>query len=114
VTHWAAMTKLTNRQIEVLRELEGCEQSKYAGRRFNLPDGRQGVRMFTPMEFGGTSCSHHSATATTLAKMGLVDRYKYTYQELNTFNSRAKGACVYALTDAGRTAIAARKEAGHG
>jgi hypothetical protein len=96
--------KLTANRIEVLRELRGSEQSKYGGRHFNLPDGRR-VRMFAPIDFGGSNDSHHSHTATALAKYGLVDRYKYSTGHLNNFNSRVKGACVYALTDAGRKLV---------
>jgi hypothetical protein len=93
--------KLTANRIDVLRELQGCEQAKYAGRKYNLPDGRQ-LRMYTPLEFGGMNGSHHSHTAKALAKAGLVDRYKYSTGHLNNFKSRVKGACAFALTDKGR------------
>ena len=98
------MLCVTPNQKEVLLELEGCEQMKYGGRVWTLPDGTK-RRMFTPMEFGGMNGSHHSATATALAKQGFVDRFKYTRHQLNKFNGKAKGACVYALTGKGRQAV---------
>lgn len=96
--------KLTPNRIDVLTSLFAAEVSKYGGSMVDLPDGRR-VRMFAPIDFGGSNDSHHSHTATALGKYGLVDRYKYSTGHLNNFNSRVKGACVYALTDAGRKLV---------
>lgn len=43
-----------------------------------------------PMDFGGSNGSHHSSTATALARKGLVHRWKY---------GGYKGACWYRATD---------------
>lgn len=102
---------LTSKQIDVLAELEGCDQMKLGGRFWTLPDGSK-ARLFMPMEFGGTNGSHHSGTATSLAKRGLVDRLKcvpFGKSQLNRFNSRCKGSCHYRITDAGRAALAEQR-----
>ncbi|MEL6095863.1 hypothetical protein AAGG42_08230 [Stenotrophomonas maltophilia] len=102
--------RLTAKQLEVLIELQGCEQVKLGGRTWSLPDGSK-ARLFTPMEFGGCNGSHHSGTATTLAKRGLVDRLKCKSwgggTQLNVFAGSSKGSCHYRITDAGRAALRA-------
>lgn len=104
------MSKLTARQIEVLTELQGCEQMKLGGRTWTLPDGSK-ARLFMPMEFGGRSGSHHSATAMALAKRGLVDRLKCVSwgggTQLNVFTGSKKGSCHYRITEAGKSALEA-------
>lgn len=99
--------KLTKNQLDVLVELNGCDQMKYGGRIWTLPDGSK-ARLFMPMDFGGRSGSHHSGTATALAKRGLVDRLKVGWgpSQLNFFKGRQKGSCHYRITDAGRAAMA--------
>lgn len=57
-----------------------------------------------PIDFGGTNGSHHSATATALAKRGLVDRYKNG--RVNYFKSRNKGSCGYRINAAGLAYLA--------
>lgn len=98
---------LTPNQLDVLIELDGCDKLKLGGRNWTLPDGSV-ARLFMPMEFGGTNGSHHSGTATALAKRGLVDRLKVGYgpSQFNAFNSRAKGSCHYRITEVGRAALA--------
>lgn len=101
------MTNLTKNQTEVLRNLESCERSPHCGRTWTLPDGSE-TRAFAPLDFGGSNGSHHSATATALAKRGLVLRIKHVWfspLQVNRFNSRAKGSCHYVLTDAGRAVL---------
>lgn len=101
--------QLTDHQFDVLVELQGCEQVKLGGRTWTLPDGSK-ARLFMPMEFGGSSGSHHSATATALAKRGLVDRLKVVSwgggSQLNVFKGSAKGSCHYRITDAGKEVLA--------
>lgn len=104
------MRKLTPRQIEVLTELSGCEQCALGGRVWTLPDGAK-ARLFMPMEFGGSNGSHHSATATALAKRGLVGRLKVVSwgggSQLNVFTGSRKGSCHYRITKAGEAALEA-------
>lgn len=83
--------KLTEKQLEVLRELAHIRTSHAITRR------RDGFA--TPMEFGGTNGSHHSGTATALARKGLVER-----KELK-IPGDARGSCAYRITDAGLAAI---------
>lgn len=105
----AGRVALTESQVDVLVELEGCERLQYGGRNWTLPDGSK-ARLFMPMEFGGTNGSHHSGTATALAKRGLVDRLKVMSfgggSQLNVFRGSWKGSCHYRITDAGRAALA--------
>lgn len=98
--------KLTKNQLDVLVELDGCDRMKHGGRTWTLPDGTK-ARLYMPMEFGGSNGSHHSGTATALAKRGLVDRLKLSGigTRLNNFRSRAKGSCHYRITEAGRLAL---------
>lgn len=108
------MSRLTANQVDVLTELEGCAQSHMlGGRTWTLPDGTK-ARLFTPMEFGGSNGSHHSGTATALAKRGLVDRLKCRGwgggTQLNVFKGRAKGSCHYRITDAGIAALREHRE----
>lgn len=107
---------LTERQIEVLRGLLWIKRTPNQGSRCfraewsNLPPEMLG-RWATPQDFGGMNGSHHSYTAKRLAQMGLVDRYNYHTNKLNHFTGRAKGACVYRITEAGIAALAACKPA---
>lgn len=100
--------RLTPNQIEVLRELQGCDRMKSGGRYWTYPDGTK-ARMFMPMEFGGSNGSHHSGTAKALAIRGFVDRMKASHAgiSLNNFKSRAKGSCHYRITEAGAEALSA-------
>lgn len=100
---------LTEQQIDVLESLDrldGRPASKDLTNEMFAPE----VRGYwaAPIDFGGTNGSHHSATATRLAKMGLVDRYKGG--KVNYFQSRYKGSCGYRINDAGRAWLAQSKE----
>ena len=66
---------------------------------------------FAPLRFGGSNGSHHGATATKLAKRGLVKRRYRGYGWGEPKRLRHRGSCLYAITDAGREALrqAARK-----
>ena len=65
---------------------------------------------YAPIDFGGTNGSHHSGTATQLAKLGLIDRYKGG--KVNFFQSRYKGSCGYRINDAGRAWLAQSAQEG--
>lgn len=52
------------------------------------------------MDFGGYNGSHHSATATRLARKGLVDRRKLP-------GPGGRGSCSYKITKAGLAALKA-------
>lgn len=60
---------LSARQMEVLNELVGAEQSH--ARRGNDPYKMR----ITPLDLGGTNGSHHSATLKALVTQGLAWRY---------------------------------------
>lgn len=109
----ARATILTPRQIEVLHDLAYIRTEAKWSRKLDI-GGVKTAGWAQPMEFGGTNGSHHSATATQLAKLGLVDRYKFggwsfqyadASKHLNNFNCRQKGSCWYRITDAGLAAI---------
>ncbi len=96
---------LTQQQIEVLRTLAWLrERPDQCNRTVTLKDGTK-TKWATPLCFGGMNGSHHSATATTLAKRGLVERFKNG--RINHFDSHVKGSCYYRITDAGLEALAA-------
>lgn len=107
--------KLTAKQRDVLGILANIRNNASRGRTLTVL-GVKTSGWAQPMEFGGQDGSHHSATATALAKRGLVDRYKlggwaFCYADeskhLNNFKCRQKGSCWYRITDAGLAAIAA-------
>jgi len=87
---------LTARQLGVLREL-AWRKDRPTHCRFT----HNGKPWCSPMDFGGTNGSHHSETAKALAMKGLVDRYNYHTGRLNHFTGKAKGACMYRISDAG-------------
>jgi hypothetical protein len=100
---------LTEKQVEVLEALEWLKSRPGQCSRQGVCSERHGIEKSawaTPMDFGGTNGSHHSGTAKKLAQLGLVDRYNYHTDRLNHFTGRAKGACVYRITDAGLFALA--------
>lgn len=102
------MAKLTENQIDVLRELADLRERPSQCSRQGIRSERHGIEKSawaTPQDFGGTNGSHHSATAKRLAQLGLVDRYNYHHDRLNHFTGKAKGACVYRITDAGIAAL---------
>ncbi len=83
---------MTENQREVLRSL------------YLLRDRDQGV---TPMNFGGSDGSHHSATASRLADKGLVDKC-YAGQgwgEPRSNYFRARGSCFYRISETGIRAL---------
>lgn len=103
--------KLTQRQIEVLKRLAAIKDNRYTNSRDLTSEVfAPEVRGYwaAPMDFGGTNGSHHSATATQLAKLGLVERYKNG--RINTFNSRNKSSCCYRISAAGLAALEESKE----
>lgn len=100
--------KLTDNQLEVLRDLASLHKNPRQCSRQGICSARNGIEKSawaTPMDFGGTNGSHHSATAKRLAQLGLVDRYNYCTDRLNHFTGKAKGACVYRITAAGLARI---------
>ena len=104
-------TALTERQIEVLEDLAAirdrpmqCSRRSIHSERHGIPAG---LAWATPQDIGASDGSHHSGTATRLAKLGLVDRYKYDGDQLNQFKTRNKGACVYRITQAGLDVLTA-------
>ena len=101
--------KLTERQadlLSILAEIEGKPSRNSRNLTSEIfPEEARGL-WATPQDFGGTDGSHHSATATQLAKKGLVDRYKGG--RINFFQSRSKGSCLYRINEAGRAFLAAR------
>lgn len=102
------MAKLTDNQIDVLRSLAHLRDRPQQCSRQSISSERYGIEKSawaTPQDFGGGDGSHHSATAKRLAQKGLVDRYNYCTDRLNHFTGRAKGACVYRITDAGLAAL---------
>jgi len=100
----AASVKLTDRELDVLRELEWLHERHDQCNRNFMIDGVM-THWGTPQYFGGSNGSHHSATATALAKKGLVDRYKGG--RINFFESHIKGSCYYRITKAGLDALRA-------
>lgn len=100
--------KLTQKQIDVLRDLMTLRDRPQQCSRQSIQSERHGIERSawaTPQDFGGGDGSHHSGTAKRLAQMGLVDRYNYHTDRLNHFTGKAKGACVYRINDAGIAAI---------
>jgi hypothetical protein len=97
---------LTPNQREVLENLEYLHlRPDQCDRTVNRGDPAIDGKWGTCLAFGGSNGSHHSATATALAKRGLVDRLKGN--RLNFFQSRTKGSCYYRITEAGIAALAA-------
>lgn len=85
---------LTERQLEVLRELEAAV--------------RQGARRITALDCGGMDGSHHSATLAQLCRKGLATRRKYTFGGCSCkcgqdamFGHRCKGSFSYGITEQG-------------
>lgn len=104
-----ALPRLTDRQLDVLRKLASMrDKPSQNSRKLTDPqyfsDELRGY-WATPMDFGGSDGSHHSATARRLAQMGLIDRYKNG--RINTFKSRNKGSCCYRINAAGIALLAA-------
>ena len=104
----ATVATLTANQLEVLRDLARLLERPDLCSRRGVTSTRCGIARSawaTPLDFGGRSRSHHSATAKRLAQMGLVDRYNYHTDQLNNFAGCVKGACVYRITKAGLAAL---------
>lgn len=84
--------------------LDDIHRSSEAMKRCCVEDGegrevdREG--WMRPMDFGGSNGSHHSHTATKLAKLGFVEVYMAS--EKRPWRSRYSGGKRYRLTDAGR------------
>lgn len=92
--------------METLGELIACQDSacdyeKRCGR-----DPARGLeRGFAPLNFGGSNGSHHGATATKLAKRGLVEQRKRGYEWGGVPKGKGgwyRGSKVYRPTQAGR------------
>lgn len=98
--------KLTQNQVDVLSALKYCRDHAELYCKAVYVDGQLFANWGSaPIDFGGQNGTHHSGTATALAKKGLVDREKNG--KLNIFTSRNKGSCYYRITDAGIDALAA-------
>jgi hypothetical protein len=95
------MRPLTERDLETLDDLiSGYDQSlKYADE-----TERYGI---APLDFGGSNGSHHSSTATKLAKHGLVDQRKRGAPWGDNRSTGYRGSKVYRPTEAGRNALGA-------
>lgn len=76
---------LSEREREVLQRLADLHVTQATTRR---PQG-----WATPKDFGGTNHSHHSRTATNLARMGLLERRKHGID--------GRGSCSYRITPKG-------------
>lgn len=113
--------KISERDIEVLEDLHRSyirgvnsrgNPIAYAGEKamqyLKDRDDLHGEGWLMPMDFGGTNGSHHSATATRLAKYGLV--YRYKGGNINYFKSRSKGSCLYRISRHGITILNSYKE----
>jgi len=78
---------LTERDIETLGELIAATDNFL---QYKIKDG-----WVMPLDFGGHNGSHHSYTASKLAKRGLCERKKYG-------GRHEKGSCRYRANEAGR------------
>lgn len=88
--------QLTQRQIEVLRELASLHKTPDQCSR---KDG-----WATPRDFGGGDDTHHGETAKCLVKRGLVDRIKWVRGKRPTINNlkcRERGSCGYKINATG-------------
>lgn len=85
---------LTERDWETLNELEGFNDSSH-GR------ARGGAR---PLDLGGGSRSHHSATLGKLAKRGYVLKSNWAIRPDGERDGE-RGSCRYTITDTGREAL---------
>lgn len=88
---------LTERDMETLGELIAAADSH--ARRYPSSD----FYGCAPIDFGGSNGSHHGATATKLAKRGLVEQRKRGL-EWGEAPKRFRGSKVYRPTAAGRNA----------
>lgn len=61
-----------------------------------------------PLDFGGSNGSHHGATATKLAKLGLVEHRKRGY-EWGQAPTRYRGSKLYRISEAGRKLVEDRR-----
>lgn len=88
------MKALTQREIEVLRELKAASLNvmQYPIRNMH----KEGWVM--PMNCGGRNGSHHSYTLTKLSKLGLCDRVKFG-------GKHEKGSCRYRINSLGKKKI---------
>jgi hypothetical protein len=97
---------LTDRQMEVLRELEAAVRNmqSFPGRRIST------------MDCGGRDGSHHSGTLAQLCKKGLATRRKHTFfgdcsckcGPEAMFGHRCKGSFSYGITEEGNRLATAR------
>lgn len=95
--------KLTAIQLDILGELASIKDrpSRNSKNLTNPNFFDEDVRGYwaAPIDFGGSNGSHHSGTATKLAMLGLVDRFKGG--KVNFFKSHYKGSCGYRINSAG-------------
>lgn len=87
--------KLTENQREVLANAEFSARER--------PE-----LWWRPMDLGGFDASHHSATAGTLAKRGLLER-----RDRGSI-AGLRAVWLYRITDAGRAALSAAQQQGEG
>jgi hypothetical protein len=91
----------TERDMEVLNELVGCQEMavKRMERNYALSIG------FAPLEFGGSNGSHHGKTALKLVAHGLVEARKRGKEWGDLTTRDARGSNVYRPTPAGVEAV---------
>jgi hypothetical protein len=87
------MTRLTERDLDTLGELEAANRS------FEQQQHRGGWAK--PMDCGGSNGSHHSATLAKLFKAKLADRKGYTPGQ--------RAVWTYKINDAGRVELERHK-----
>lgn len=102
------MSPLTEREIQVLGELE-CAVRQNHGRRI------------APIDLGGKDGSHHSSTLARLCAKGYATRRKYTFfgdcdcrcGPTAMFGHRCRGSFSYGITDLGKSAIKEHNNGAH-
>lgn len=83
--------KITERDVEVLKELEAHERSM-------KKMGVGGEKLWArPLDCGGTNGSHHSQTLSKLARHGLAEQKKR--------GGFSRGSKVYRITSKGREIV---------
>lgn len=105
------MTKLTDRDLETLGELIFAYDQHL--KRMGGGDTAVGLRYdgVAPLDFGGSNGSHHGATATKLARLGMAEHRKRGW-DWGQAPTAFRGSKVYRPTTAGREAYQAWREAG--
>lgn len=104
------MRPLTERDMEVLNELVGCQDAavQRMERNYAMSIG------FAPLEFGGSNGSHHGKTALKLVGHGFVEAKKRGNEWGDLTTRDARGSNVYRPTPAGREATTAYRKLKNG